>query len=130
MFAGSHDFGQTSAGQNVNGVLSVQLGAAKRVDLTTDWRNDVDRIRIAVLRRIGVCDSDDIARTLYQSVLEAASSGDHGTSVLPRIADSGEHAIHRRVWRAGRGPQRVVVLQHFVRNLVRRKPFDSGFDAG
>src|SRR5208282_127913 len=61
-----------------------------------------------VLRRVRVGQPHDVARILYQSILEAPSSADERPVTPPRELDAVEHSLHALVRTRRRGPQPVI----------------------
>ena len=83
-----------------SGRLAVGHNTRDRID------HDVVRAGI-VFRGVGVLNPQYVARTLYQSVLKAPSSGDERPVAAPSELNAFQHSLEALVWTAGRGPESI-----------------------
>lgn len=76
----------------------------------------------------GVSEPEDIARELYDRVLEPTSGPDQGHVSLSRVADRRKGSLHAVIRAGGRAPDSVVrgqpVLRSLWQNVRRRDPFE------
>src|SRR5213594_4113196 len=79
-----------------------------------------DRINHDVLRAgivfggVGVLDPQYVARTLYQSVLKAASSGDERPVTAAGELNAFQHSLEALVGTAGRGPESIEAFENLL----------------
>jgi hypothetical protein len=126
---------QARAGQHIYTMAGMERrrfarGTRQRARNRSDYK--IVRRRL-ILRRIGVVNSQYVARILYQSILATASSSRERHLTRARKLDSVEHAVETLVRAGGRGPQRVEPVQDFIAPVAiergRRNPSDVNIDA-
>lgn len=89
-----------------------ELGAVLGQGASKGRNDDVRGVGI-VLSAVRARELQDISRTLYQSVLEAASGADERPVAGADKFDGAQHAVETEVRAAGRGQQAVKALQFF-----------------
>ena len=103
---------------------------ALRARITSELRSHdaIPRTRV-VLGGVPICDPQHLARMLYQSILETASSSGERHIVGASIFDAAQHAGRAHIWAHRGRPECIVLRQEFLRvrrrYSRRRKPFGA-----
>jgi hypothetical protein len=89
--------------------------------------HDAIRRTRVVFGSVRICDPQHIARMLYQSILETASSPGERHIVRASIFDAAQHTVRALIWAHRSCPQCVVIRQQLLRARLRdnrsRQPF-------